>query len=106
MKSYLVFKRQTLSTCESSKSSGKDLIAKLHFKNHVIFVVKRLSKHISTIALLHHYVRKRLTEKEIFDMKRIKLYEKLIHGCTSRKILLTVLGNPKKSLRLALVYVN
>ena len=70
---------------ESAKYFGIHIEPKLLFHSHIKHVVKKLSKQLSVIARLRHYVpRGTLLKYYQTNIEPIMTYGLLIYGCTSR----------------------
>ena len=86
---------------ESAKYLGIHIDPKHSFHSHIKHVVKKLSKHLSVIARLRHYVPSRnlLKYYQIY-IGPIIIYGLLVYDCTSRHQLNTVYIIQKKVFRL------
>ena len=86
---------------ESAKSLGIDIDTKLSFHSHIKHLVKRLSKQLSVIARLRHYVsRGTLLKYYQTFIEPIITYGLLVYGCTSRHQLNDIYIIQKKVLKL------
>ena len=95
------FKCVNLVNDESAKYLGIHIDPKLSFHSHIKHVVKKLSKQLSVIGRLRHYVpRGTLLKYYKTYIEPIITYGLLIYGCTSRHQLNPIYIIQKKVLRI------
>ena len=75
-----------LANDESAKYLGIHIDTKLSFQSHIKHVVKRLSKQLSVIARLRHYIPRGTLMKyyQTYIVEAIITNGLLVYGCTSR----------------------
>ena len=95
------FMGESLVNDKSAKYSGIHIDTKLSFHSHIKHVLKKLSKQLSVIARLRHYVpRGTLLKYYQTYIEPIITYDLLVYGCTSRHQLNPFYIIQKKALRL------